>query len=228
MFSISSSRRLEMPQAVLESVQDGKVKIFRARDLCSVRGGVPTGLPGLDPFLPWGGWPCGALTELCGPSMDFAALVALRSAAACSRRARVAFVLPEGLTLNARFFLAFGGRLSNLYFFSPGRQLVLWVADRLLRSACFCLLVMPVQDPVSGLDFLSRNQDAYEKLRLRLIAQSSARGTALLCPLGPEPGVERGSFLRLALSPQSDSRLLVTMEKARGCQAARTMNMEWQ
>ena len=184
-------------------------RVWRGNSLAGGMPAVPTGFGELDPVLPGGGWPSGALTELLASARGIGELGVLLPALArltCAGK-RVVWLAPPHLPY-APALAAAGIDLPHLALVrAAGRRDALWAAEQALRAgSCHALLAwLPAAD--------------YPQLRrLAVAAEASRAFVALFRP--PQAAAESSpAGLRLALEP-AEGGLRVQVLKRRGAPLA--------
>lgn len=169
---------------------------------------LPSGHAALDAFLPGGGWPLGAVTELLGDTCGIGELSLLLPALArLARNGRhVACIAPPHLPY-APALLQAGLPLERLLWIQPegtdAPRLALWAAEQLLRC------------PGIGATLLWPEQiDARAIRRLQLAAETGG-GCALLYRPTQAAHHPSPAALRLQLHASPDG-LRIEIKKARG------------
>lgn len=174
----------------------------------TARPAVPTGFAALDPELPGGGWPQGALIEILASREGAGELQLVLPALArlSARGGRIAWIAPPHLPY-APALAAAGVALERLTVVrAPGRRDALWAAEQSLRARAFAaLLAWP------------RRTD-YPELRRLALAAEGGPAFALLFR-GPEAALAPSPApLRLALESPGGP-LAVRILKRRGAPA---------
>ncbi|MGB0864861.1 MAG: translesion DNA synthesis-associated protein ImuA [Granulosicoccaceae bacterium] len=135
--------------ASLDQLLQGQPLLWRGHQHPVAQRTAPTGQARLDAFLPGGGWPLGALTELHVPGLGGGELSLLTPALAqqTTRGERVALVAPPAPPYPPALAAA-GVVLSQLWVISPedkaspdGKD-ALWSAEQLLRSGSFAVVLV--------------------------------------------------------------------------------------
>jgi len=186
--------------------------LWRAGRTRDDRGGaVPTGFATLDPELPGGGWPRGALTEILFDRDGGGELgLVMPALAALSRQGRwIAWVAPPYVPY-APALVALGMDLSRNLLIHPRRQdEALWAVEQALRSGtCGAVLAWP------------RLCDPRALRRLQLAAEAGACLGLLFRPSGVR-GQASPAALRIGAGPVRDTagqgtRLQLRIHKRRG------------
>jgi hypothetical protein len=119
--------------------------IWRGNDCARVaRPSIPAGYPELDVLLPGGGWPAGALTEICmeRPGIGELQLV-MPAAARLSRSGRWIIMISPPHIPYAPALAAHGIQLSNLMLVRPeADEEKSWACEQALHSACCGAVLM--------------------------------------------------------------------------------------
>jgi hypothetical protein len=165
---------------------------------------VPTGFAELDAWLPGGGWPAGALTEIHVERAGVGELqLVMPAAARLTRSGRWLALIAPPYVPYAPAFIAHGVQLSRLLLVrTTATEDRLWACEQALRS----------QTCGAALAWLDRIHERALR-RLQLAAESSGASMLLFRPAGAEPASP--AALRLHVS-KSQSRTLVRILKRRG------------
>ncbi len=196
----------------LEQLLQSQSQLWRGNQHPSAQRTAPTGRAALDAFLPGGGWPLGALTELLspGPGSGELSLTTPALARATASGQRVALVAPP-VPPYPPALAAAGVDLSQLWVITPelgnsrqaqkkaGKE-ALWAAEQLLRSGSFAavLVWLPQATPT-------------QLRRLQLAAETGGSCWALAY----RPARSAAESSPAALRLQWDSQLLSVL-KCRG------------
>ena len=179
--------------------------IWRGNDCARVAvPSVPSGFAELDAWLPGGGWPAGALTEIYAERPGIGELQLVMPAAACLTRSErwITLVTPPYLPY-APALAAHGVKLSRLLLVQvPTVDESLWACEQALRAAA-CGVVMA---------WLSHVHERALK-RLQLAAETSGALVLLFRSARSIPASP--AALRLHVS-RSESRTVVRILKRRG------------
>lgn len=127
----------------LDQLLQGQPLLWRGNRHPVAQRSAPTGSAALDAFLPGGGWPLGALTELHspGPGSGELSLLTPALARATGRGERVALVAPP-VPPYAPALAAAGVALAQLWVVDAERgDDALWAAEQLLRSGAFAAVL---------------------------------------------------------------------------------------
>lgn len=164
---------------------------------------LPTGHAPLDALLPGGGWPRGALTEICAARMGVGELRLLMPAAAgVTRDGRWLVLVAPPYVPYAPALAAYGVNLAQLVVVQPptARE-ALWACDQALRSgACGMVLHWPLR------------LDDRDARRLQSAAEKGGTAGFLFRAAVPHSSP---AALRLALAAR-DGRTEVRVLKRRG------------
>lgn len=180
--------------------------LWRGQDCVRVADAVPSGFSALDRWLPGGGWPRGALTELIARPQGIGELRLLMPA--CARLThggrRVLFVAPPWIPY-APALAAAGLDLRRLLLVraeAPAERL--WALEQALRSRhCGAVLAWP------GL------LDDRSLRRLQLACEHGGTSAFLFVPERAAANASPAA-LRLRLAPTEDGALRVHVLKRRG------------
>lgn len=164
-----------------------------------------TGLPRLDAQLPGGGWPVGAVTELCATHADIGALSALTPTLVRLTQANRKVVLMAPDDLDAVEQLGEQGvRLRHVSVMRAHEANALWAMEQKLRSGDIAMLIAWVD----GID----NRD----VRRLEIAARAGNALVMLFRKAGATRYSRASALHLLLRPGTDGLLDIEVLKPRG------------
>jgi hypothetical protein len=196
----------------LQQLLDQRPDLWRgqvARGLAPA--GVPTGLPGLDLELTWGGWPTGSLSELLGQRPGEGLGLVLPALARLSGQSRWILLVDPPLQPFAPALVAWGVHLERLVVASAGERRA-WTAEQGLRSgACAAVLLWGGR---------------WETTALRRLQLAAETGGALAF-LFRDPGAARRpspAALRLGLQT-TDTGYRVRVLKQRGGRAGAVLDL---
>jgi len=165
---------------------------------------VPTGYAELDAWLPGGGWPAGALTEIHVERTGVGELqLVMPAAARLTRSGRWLALIAPPYVPYAPAFMAHGVKLSRLMLVrTTSAEDSLWACEQALRS----------QTCGAALAWLDRVHERALR-RLQLAAETGGASLLLFRPARAAPASP--AALRLHIS-KSQSRTLVRILKRRG------------
>jgi hypothetical protein len=193
---------MSTPPALSAVLQDHR--LYRGgRPLAADAEATPSGFAALDDYLPWGGFPRGALTEilLAQPGLGEFALLA-PALARIGASERVVLVGPPAVPY-APALLQAGLPLQRLYWIEGDAARGAWAAEQCLRAGC-----------VGAVALWSASGDDRQLRRLQLAASEGRSHGFLLRPL-PHAGNPSPAALRLQLEGVP-GRLRLRVLKCRG------------
>ena len=116
--------------------------VYRGRTTAEPLRRLPHGLPWLDAVL-GGGWPCGRISEICGPPSSGKTSLGLALLAAATRRGELAACIDVDDALHPRCAAASGVDLQRLLWVRPpALRAALRCTELVLRSGGFTLVVL--------------------------------------------------------------------------------------
>ena len=190
---------------------DWKARVWRGKAASLTHVAIPTGFRELDNYLPGGGWPVGAITEIFVEAYGVGelallmpALTALTKADPAKPQKWVVFIAPPFVPY-APAFEQHGVNIDRLLMIhpSPGKKNCLWAIEQVLRSG----------SSVGVLAWVDSADDVILR-RLQLASEDRACWTLLF---RPESACQQRSpaALRIALS-RSESTVRLHIFKCRG------------
>ncbi len=168
--------------------------------------GIPTGFEALDEWLPWGGWPAGALTEILCDRRGIGELRIVMPALArlSGDGGRLAWIAPPHIAY-APALCRHGLDLSRLVWIDAQTPVQgLWAAEQILRARG------------TGAALLWSSAASDGSLRRLQLAAQAGHSWGVLFGAGCRAARSSPAALRLQITPRPGGGLAVQVRKCRG------------